>query len=33
MSEAYSDDVVVKSNTADTLIANLTKVFKALNVY
>ena len=31
--EAYIDDVVVKSNTADTLIANLTKVFKALNVY
>jgi hypothetical protein len=31
--EAYVDDVVVKSKTADTLIADLTKVFKALKVY
>jgi len=31
--EAYVDDVVVKSRTADTLITDLTKVFKALNVY
>ena len=31
--EAYVDDVVVKSRTADTLITNLTKVFKALKVY
>ena len=31
--EAYIDDVVVKSKTTDTLIANLTKVFKALKVY
>ena len=31
--EAYIDDVVVKSKTTDTLIANLTKVFKALKAY
>jgi len=31
--EAYVDDVVVKSKTANTLIADLTKVFKALKVY
>ena len=31
--EAYVDDVVVKSKTADTLIADLTKVFNALKVY
>ena len=31
--EAYVDDVVVKSKTIDTLIADLTKVFKALEVY
>ena len=31
--EAYIDDVVVKSRTTDTLIADLTEVFKALNVY
>ena len=31
--KAYVDDVVVKSKTADTLIANLTEVFKALKVY
>ena len=31
--EAYVDDVVVKSRTADTLIADLTEVFKALEVY
>jgi len=31
--EAYVDDVVVKSRTTDTLIADLTKVFKALKVY
>ena len=30
--EAYIDDVVVKSKTVDTLIANLTEVFKALEV-
>ena len=33
MSEAYIDDVVVKSKTADTLIADLTETFKALKVY
>ena len=31
--KAYVDDVVVKSRTADTLIADLTKVVKALEVY
>ena len=31
--EAYIDDVVVKSKTIDTLIADLTEVFKALKVY
>jgi len=31
--EAYVDDVVVKSRTSNTLIADLTKVFKALKVY
>jgi len=31
--KAYIDDVVVKSRTADTLITDLTKVFKALNMY
>jgi hypothetical protein len=31
--EAYIDDVVVKSKTADTLIADLTVVFKALKVH
>ena len=31
--KAYVDDVVVKSKTADTLIADLTKVFNALKVY
>ena len=31
--KAYIDDVVVKSKTVDTLIADLTKVFKALKVY
>ena len=31
--EAYVNDVVVKSKTADTLITDLTKVFKALKVY
>ena len=31
--EAYVDDVVVKSRTADTLISDHTKVFKALNMY
>ena len=31
--EAYIDDVVVKSKTTDTLITDLNKVFKALNVY
>ena len=31
--KAYIDDVVVKSRTADTLIVDLTKVFKALSVY
>ena len=31
--EAYVNDVVVKSKTADTFIANLTKVFRALKVY
>ena len=31
--KAYVDDVVVRSKTADTLIADLTKVFKALKVY
>jgi hypothetical protein len=31
--KAYVDDVVVKSKTADTLIADLTEVFKALKVY
>jgi hypothetical protein len=31
--EAYIDDVVVKSKTTDTLIADLTKTFKALKVY
>ena len=31
--EAYVNDVVVKSRTADTLIADLTEVFKALKVY
>ena len=31
--KAYVDDMVVKSKTADTLIIDLTKVFKALEVY
>ena len=31
--KAYIDDVVVKSKTIDTLIADLTEVFKALKVY
>ena len=31
--EAYDNDVVVKSNTANTLIDDLTEVFKALKVY
>ena len=31
--EAYVDDMVVKSRTVDTLIVDLTEVFKALNVY
>ena len=31
--EAYVDDMVVKSKTIDTLIADLTEVFKALKVY
>ena len=31
--EAYVDDVVVKSRTTDTLIADLTEVSKALNMY
>ena len=31
--EAYVDDMVVKSKTADTFIVDLTKVFKALKVY
>ena len=31
--KAYIDDVVVKSKTTDTLIADLTEVFKALKVY
>ena len=31
--KAYVDDMVVKSKTADTLIANLTEVFKVLEVY
>ena len=31
--EAYVDDMVVKSKTTDTRIANLTEVFKALKVY
>ena len=31
--KAYVDDVVVKSRTADTLIAYLTEVYKALKVY
>jgi len=31
--EAYVDDVVVKSRTAGTLIADFTEVFKVLNVY
>ena len=31
--EAYINDVVVKSRIANTLIANLIEVFKALNVY
>ena len=31
--EAYVDDVVVESRTTDTLIADLTKVLKALKVY
>ena len=31
--EAYVDDMVVKSKTADTLIADLTEVFKALKLY
>ena len=31
--EAYVDDVVVKSRTTDTLITDLTEVFKALKVY
>ena len=30
--EAYVDDVVVKSKTANTLIADLTEVFRALKV-
>ena len=31
--EAYVDDMVVKSKTIDTLIADLTEIFKALKVY
>ena len=31
--EAYVDDVVVKSRTADIFIADLTKIFKTLKVY
>jgi hypothetical protein len=31
--EAYVDDVVVKSKTADTFIVDLTETFKALKVY
>ena len=31
--EAYVDDMVVKSKTADTLITDLIEVFKALKVY
>ena len=31
--EAYVDDVVVKSRTADTLITDLIEVIKALNMY
>ena len=31
--EAYVDDVVVKSRTAYALIADLTEVFQALNIY
>ena len=31
--EAYVDDMVLKSTTTNTLIANLTEVFKALKVY
>lgn len=31
--KAYVDDVVVKYKTTDTLIADLTKAFKALKVY
>ena len=31
--EAYVDDMVVKSKTVDTLITDLTEVFKALEVY
>ena len=31
--EAYVDNVVVMSRTADTFIIDLTKVFKALKVY
>jgi hypothetical protein len=31
--KAYIDDMVVKSKTADTLIADLTVVFKALKVH
>ena len=31
--KAYVDDMVVKSRTADTIIADLTKVFEALKVY
>ena len=31
--EAYVDDMVVKSRTTDTFIADLTEVFKALKVY
>ena len=31
--KAYVDDMVVKSKTIDTLIADLTEIFKALKVY
>ena len=31
--EAYIGDVVVKSRTTDSLIADLTEVYKALNMY
>jgi hypothetical protein len=31
--EAYINDMVVKSKTTDTLITDLTEVFKALKVY